>query len=149
MTNAFSVVEIDSTDGLFVETHDGVRGSAEAFRKLESKLPTLKKRKFYGVLYGKPDDGVYRACVARIDGDDPEKMGLEIGTIPGGEYARAIIKNWEENTDAIGQTFSEMARQFQMDESRPVIEFYRSQKELILYSPSFSIGKRGHLLRRV
>jgi DNA gyrase inhibitor GyrI len=131
----FSIVNRKNIDVMCVETHDGVRGSSKAFKKLESKLSTLKQRKFYGVLQGKPDDGIYRACVERVIEDDRFKNDLDKWVIPGGKYARAKIKNWEENTDVIGSTFSEMAHQFQIDGSRPVIEFYRSQKELLLFSP--------------
>lgn len=135
MSNTFSIVERKDISVMCVETTEGIKGSAEVFRKLESKLPALKKRKFYGVLFGKPDTGLYRACVELIEQDDPKLMGLERWTIPGGKYARAKIKNWEENTHLIGPTFSEMAKKYRVDETRPVIEFYRSQKELILFSP--------------
>lgn len=135
MANTFSVIDKNDVIVMGVETTEGVKGAVEAFKKLESKLPTLKKRRFYGVLFGNPNAGFYRACVELTKQDDPNLMGLERWTIPGGKYARAKIKNWEENTSLIGPTFSEMAKKYRLDETRPAIEFYRSQEELILFSP--------------
>jgi len=135
MTSLFPKVCLDSINVMYVESRNGVGGSPSAFEKLESKFPTLKNRKFYGVLFGSPVDGVYRACVQRIKQENPTIVGLAEWTIPGGMYIKATINNWEEHTDDIGPTFSKMARQSTVDASRPVIEFYRSQKELILYLP--------------
>lgn len=120
---------------MFVKSDNGVKGSAKAFLKLESKLPSLKKRKFYGVLIGKPDEGEYRSCVAIVDGDDPRKMGLSTWTIPGGKYAREKIKDWEQNLDKLPVVFNKMVKENKLDSSRPTVEFYRSQKELICLLP--------------
>jgi hypothetical protein len=51
------------------------------------------------------------------------------------------IKNWESNVSLIGPTFGKMADQQQNDDTRPMIEYYRSQKELILYSPIKDVPK--------
>ena len=113
----------------------GVPGSKGTFDKLEAKLPSLKKRKFYGVLDGTPEHGTYRACVGILDGDNPTALGLETWTIPGGKYARAKIADWEKNLDKIGPAFDELLKQYTLDPTRPTIEFYRSQEELFLFLP--------------
>ena len=113
----------------------GVKNSAKAFRQLESKLPTLRGRKFYGCLYGAPDTGKYEACVALIGLDDPEGMGLETGFVPGGKYLREKVKDWTGKEHLIAETFKKMGREANIDFSRPYIEFYKSQKELILFLP--------------
>ena len=120
---------------LCVVASNGVKGSIEAFRQLESKLPTLKQRHFYGTLFGGPENGTYRACVKLVKTDNPKLMGLETWVIPGGKYIKAIIENWESNTDLIGPTFGRMADQYNNDNTRPMIEYYRCQKELLLYFP--------------
>lgn len=111
----------------------GVKNSAQAFNKLESTLPTLKGRKFYGCLSGTPETGIYRACVAGVESDNPE--GLETWTIPGGKYLRAKIEDWVGKENMIGEVFSDMAKISNVDYDRPYIEYYRSQKELILLLP--------------
>lgn len=111
------------------------KGPSAAFNLLESKLPTLKGRKFYGTFEFKPDGEEYYACVARIDSDDPEKMQLETGTIPGGLYLRGKLMDWEKNLSKLPSLFEEMARTHDVDPKRPSLEYYRSQAELLLFLP--------------
>jgi len=120
---------------LFVFSKNGAPGASAAFNALEKKLPNLKKRRFYGVLEGLPETGVYRACIGIMEGDDPKAMGLETWTIPGGKYARAKIKNWSDHLKDIGPTFSQLENQYKKDSNRPLIEYYRSDNELLLFLP--------------
>lgn len=133
MKNCFEIV-FDEIKVMCVEA-TGVRNSAKAFLKLESKLPSLRGRRFYGVLEGEPENGIYRACVKLELNDRPGKMGLKAWSIPGGKYARAKIKDWEAYVNEIAPTFKKMSELYAVDNSRPTIEFYRSQKELLLLLP--------------
>jgi len=128
-------VELQDIPVLRVKADMKGKGPPAAFDLLESKLPTLKGRKFYGTFQPRPDGEEYYACVARIDSDDPEKMQLETGAIPGGWYARRRFPDWEKNLSKLPSTFEEMARTNHVDPSRPSLEFYRSQAELILFLP--------------
>src|SRR5690242_15342875 len=128
-------VELQEIPVLRVKADIKGKGPPAAFDLLESKLPTLKGRKFYGTFQPRPDGEEYYACVARIDSDDPERMQLETGVIPGGWYARRRFPDWEKNLSKIAATFEEMARINDVDPSRPSLEFYRSQAELILFLP--------------
>ncbi|MGH2625530.1 MAG: hypothetical protein ACRDHY_02630 [Anaerolineales bacterium] len=120
---------------MYVEAAEGVKGAREAFRKLEGLLPSLKGRKFYGTF--QPADGSYRACVVLASGDDPKSLGLETWVIPGGTYARAKLLDWAEHLDDIQRIFADMVNEFKerVDSRRPSLEFYRSQKELVLLLP--------------
>src|SRR5438034_5086547 len=89
--------------------HEG-KGPSAAFNLLESKLLTLKGRKFYGTFQFTPEGEEYYAYVARIDSDDPERMQLETGVIPGGWYARSQLMEWEKNLSRLPGLFEEMAR---------------------------------------
>lgn len=115
-------------------------GPSAAFAALEARLSTLKGRRFYGVSYGAPDGGEYYACVAAIDGDDPQHLGLESGAIPGGRYAGRKVREWERDPRVIGIRFREMVRTLgaTVDGSRPEIEFYRSRSEVHLLVPVLS-----------
>jgi DNA gyrase inhibitor GyrI len=141
MTKTFPELILKDIQVLCVVASNGVKNSVEAFRQLESKLPTLKQRHFYGTLTGSPDNGTYRACVKIVKTDNPKSIGLETWVIPGGKYIKTKIKNWESNVSLIGPTFGKMADQQQNDDTRPMIEYYRSQKELILYSPIKDVPK--------
>ena len=102
-----------------------------AFDKLEAKLETLKGRHFYGVVL----DGEYRACVAVGPDEGPGKLPYPTWVIPGGRFARRKLADWEQHRDLIGPTMMEMRTRGDFDPSRPCIEYYRSQRELLLMAP--------------
>ena len=102
-----------------------------AFRTLEAKLPSLNRRKFYGVNLG----GEYRACVSIEGTDDLNALPHAQWTIPGGRYARRRIPNWGANIRLIGPSFEELRTRPDSDPTRPSIEYYRSQRELLVMVP--------------
>ncbi|MCQ3938790.1 MAG: hypothetical protein DPW18_17345 [Chloroflexi bacterium] len=126
---------IQDIEVMFVESPNGPAGSGEAFNKLESSLETLKGRKFYATF--QYATGVYRACVEIEDPDEPERLGFQKWSIPGGLFAQEKLKNWTEHADEIPDLFDKMSQEYKgrIDSSRPSIEFYKSQKELILLLP--------------
>ena len=117
-------------------------GPAEAMRTLESKLPSLKGRRFYGVFRLLPEGEEYFACVERTATDDPLAMGLEGGTIPGGLYIRRKVLDWEKviAAGALGALFQDLARRYPIDRTRPEVEYYRSMTELHLLAPVLGRG---------
>jgi hypothetical protein len=115
------------------------KGPPEAFNQLESKLPTLRGRKFYGSYRRTPQGEEYYACVARVESDNPEAMGLETGTLPGGRYARRKVVDWE-RVIAEGRLPGIIAEAIEahgeeLDPGRFCLEFYRSQDEMVLLVP--------------
>jgi hypothetical protein len=128
-------ISLESISVMFVESPSGPQGSGEAFSKLEAGFHSLKGRKFYATF--QYPDGPYRACVAIEKGDNPAALGLEVGVIPGGKYARGKLENWTERPWEIPDEFTRLSEAYRgrVDLSRPSIEFYKSQKELILLLP--------------
>lgn len=118
---------------MYVKSESGPAGAGYAFTKLESKLLSIKGRKFYGLI---SDGGkTYLSCVAVEAGDSPETLGFELTTIPSGKYIKTKIWEWMDRLDEIYPTFRSLSKKCKEDTSRPRIEFYRSQKELILMLP--------------
>ncbi len=111
--------------------------SGKAFPDLESRLPKkegkvdLKGRRMYGAYH----NGEYRACATIKEGEDPSALGLDTWEIPRGKYARVKIDDWKNNTSKIGPAFDEMAKSYNRDAARPLIEFYRGESALILLMP--------------
>ncbi len=127
-----------------VKAENGPFGAQPAFKQLESRLPSLKGRKMYGVFYSAQNE--YFACVDRESNYNLD-MGFEKGIIPGGIYARGKIENWVEKIENIGNEFEKLEKAcrengLNLDYTRPNIEFYRSQEELIIYVP-VKIKKTG------
>ena len=123
------LVTLEDINVMFVVSPSGPQAAGEAFDRLEACLPSLKGRKFYGAML----NGEYRACVALEAQDAPAAMGLETWMIPGGLYARRKLPHWSERLPEIGKIFGELAAEYPRDPTRPNVEFYRSQKELLLF----------------
>jgi hypothetical protein len=102
-----------------------------AFAKLEGKLATLRGRRFYGVVV----DGQYRACVAIRPEDHTDALPHPTWIIPGGRFARRKLLHWEQHRHLIGHMMLQMHERADLDTSRYCIEYYRSQRELLLMAP--------------
>lgn len=126
-------VILEPTKVMYLEAEGGLSGVKQSWEKLESRLSSLKGRKFYGTYEMK--DKIYRACVAIQNKEEPRALNLAIWTIPGGKYLKEKIIGWSKRTEIIGETFNSMASDHDPDPSRPSIEFYRSQDEVILLLP--------------
>jgi hypothetical protein len=138
-------VTLESVKVMYVEAEGGLSGIRQSWSKLESKLPKLKGRKFYGT-YNFADK-VYRACVAINSEEEPEALNLQTGTIPGGKYLREKISGWSSRPEIMGETFELMAQERDPDPARPSIEFYRSQNEVILLLPILLRNGMGSVKR--
>jgi DNA gyrase inhibitor GyrI len=70
------------------------------------------------------------------EGDDPEAVGLEVGSLPGGRYARVRLTGEPPAVyDLIGATFEKLSARPDCDRSRPGIEFYRRRDVIDLLLP--------------
>lgn len=117
-------------------------GPAAAMQKLETKLSSLRGRKFYGVFRVLPEGEEYFACVEKAAGDDPRAMGLDEGRIPGGLYIRRKVFDWSKVIAAgkLPSASRDMVHHYDVDESRPEVEYYRSATELHVLIPVQSRG---------
>ena len=126
-------VERDEVAVMFIRTRDDVSLFGPAFARLEELVGT-RGRKFYGAFY--PREKEYRACVVLQEDDDPQALGLETGTLPGGPYLRARLQGEPpEVYGRIGPTFEALVATTPPDESRPSLEFYRRYDEIDLLLP--------------
>ena len=113
-------------------------GNSEAFSSLESHLETLRGRRFYGLLYPSETGLEYHAGLVPKDEEEEREFvqhGFSVRDISGGSCARIKLQDWTEKTDQIGPAFASMMEIYEIDPSRPQMEFYRSLKELHLLLP--------------
>ncbi len=128
------IAEIEPLDVLCVKAAGGLAGLGKAWEDLESKLPTLKKRKFYGAFY--PSDESYLACVVVSPEDPADGYGFERRSIPGGRCARRKMLDWRSDPGrVISEAFDAMSQKAERDRSRPALEYYRSENEVVLLMP--------------
>ncbi len=122
----------EDTPAMYVISPQGPISAADSFKKLEDAINwQLKGRKFYGTML----NGEYRANLAIVEGEDPNKLGFPVWIIPGGKYYREKISDWEKHVSEIESKFKEIINKSNYDTTRPLIEYYRSQAELFILVP--------------
>jgi hypothetical protein len=130
-----TIVDLPDLKLMVVRADEFPSGLKAAWDGLESRLSSLKGRKFYGVSRYEGSQMVYFAGVVPVSDGEVTALGLPTMTIKGGKYARAKILDWPKHTDQIAQTFGELTRDFPMDPNGWALEYYRSQSELHLLIP--------------
>ncbi|OGN97244.1 MAG: hypothetical protein A2Z77_06680 [Chloroflexi bacterium RBG_13_51_36] len=110
-------------------------GLKAAWDGLESRLSSLKGRKFYGVSRYEGSQVAYFTGVEPLSDEEVTALGLPTMMVKGGKHARAKLLDWPNHTDKIGQIFGELTRDFPMDPTGWALEYYRSQSELHLLMP--------------
>ncbi len=80
--------------------------------------------------------GKYRVCAEVKEGDDPQALGFEAATLPGGRYLCARLRGAPPAVYAqISVTFNRLSQRETPDASRPSIEYYRSRNAIDLLLP--------------
>jgi hypothetical protein len=126
------VVERVETPVMFKRVADEVGAITRSMNEVEEAVG-LRGRKYYGAF---DDSGEYRVCVQLRDDDDPQAIGLEVGSLPGGRYAlERLTGEPPEVYDLIGPTFQRLSERPDRDPSRPGIEFYRRRNIIDLLLP--------------
>lgn len=110
---------------------DGIKAS---WRAIEDKR-AIKGRKAYGLIRSTEGGMEYFAGLVS-EGELEERVtGLPVIEVPGGPCARIKLEDWQKKMDQIGLLFAQLAEEFEVDHSRPAMEFYRSFTELHLLLP--------------
>ncbi len=138
MASEFQRVERDPVKVLCVrepgDPADEPEIARRAWEQLESRLQSLRGRKFYGLYY--PERNEYLACVESKNDDDPAGLRLEEETVPGGTYLRSRLQGEpEELYPRIGPAFEQLLLAATADPSRPSAEFYRRRDQVDLLLP--------------
>lgn len=110
-------------------------GIKDSWERLETKLASLKRRKFYGLTFFQEGQLVYYAGLQPLDRNEVTALGFPTLTLKGGKYARVKLLDWNNHTDEIGPIFDELMEEYKKDLDGPTVEFYRSQSELHLMIP--------------
>jgi DNA gyrase inhibitor GyrI len=133
------VVAREDVTVMFKRVSDEQSAITRGWAELEEAVGSLRGRKFYGVFYDPAladGNAEYRVCVQIRDGDDLAPLGLELGTILGGRYARARLEGEAPGVyGLIAPTFEKLGERPDRDPSRPDVEFYRRHDAIDLLLP--------------
>jgi hypothetical protein len=126
------IVEREPVPVMFKRVADEVEAIGQGIAEVEAAIGPLRGRKCYGAFAA--DE--YLVCVQIREGDDPAAMGLEVGSLPGGRYARVRLTGEPPQLyELIATTFQTLAERPDRDPSRPGIEFYRRHDVIDLLLP--------------
>ncbi len=106
-----------------------------AWDRLESKLSSLRGRRFYGLAFLDGTRWTYYAGLEPLNEEEISNLGFQTMVVKGGRYARVKLLNWSNQTEKIGEIFAELMREYPMAPDGPAVEYYRSQSELHLLLP--------------
>jgi len=134
MSGGESLVDRDDVSVMLRRVPDEVRSIRRAWKQVEQALGSLRGRKFYGAFDATTNQ--YAVCVALRQGDDPDALDLQQGTLPGGRYIRLRLKGEPPDVyDLIPTTMESLADRPDRDLTRPLLEFYRRRDEIDLMVP--------------
>lgn len=128
------IVERAAIDVMFKVVADDQEGITAGWAEVEAAVGELRGRKFYGAV--DVDAHEYRVCVQLKDGDDPDALGLERGTLAGGRYARLRLEGEPPAVYAeIAPGFERLVQRPDHDPGRPTLEYYRRADVIDLLLP--------------
>lgn len=135
MNHHVTLIDLPNTQLVVCRASEFPAGIKAAWDQLESKLPSLRGRKFYGLTFREDEGLVYYAGLEPQDKAEIIWLGFPTLTLRGGKYARVKLLDWTKHSDQISEIFGELMEQFKKDPAGPTVEFYRSQSELHLMIP--------------
>lgn len=97
-------------------------------------LVGLRGHTFFGVVDLSADE---YWTAAKIRDDDPaDRFGLEVGEVPGGDYLSATLTGEPPALyDGIAPTVQHLRDIGDVDDARPIVEFYRRHDEIEILIP--------------
>jgi hypothetical protein len=98
------------------------------------KLVGLRGRKMYAQVDERQN--TYTVCTPVKEDDHPDRLGLELGTLPGGSYLRGrLVGDPPQIYERIGDGMAELEAMLPVDDTRPLVEFYRRHDQIELWVP--------------
>jgi hypothetical protein len=135
MKHSITVVNQPDIELVVCRANEFPAGIKHSWERLESKLPSLKGRTFYGLTFFEDGHLVYYAGLQPVDTAEVAALGFPTMKLKGGKYARVKLMDWTQHADEIGSIFDELMEAYKKDPDGPTVEFYRSQSELHLMIP--------------
>ena len=135
MEHKASIINQPDIELVVCRANEFPAGIKDAWERLESKLASLKGRKFYGLTYFEDGQLVYYAGLQPKNNEEIQALGFPTMRLKGGKYVRVKLMDWNSQADEIGPIFDELMETYRKDPSGPTIEFYRSHTELHLMIP--------------
>lgn len=113
------------------EVENSPEGIGEAFNDLVTRVGGGFRRQYYGICESKNGCPIYIAAAEATYEGEGHQFGLEEFEIEEGEYLAVIIREWRKKTESIKDVFQEMFDDDRVDCSKPFVEWYKDDDEMI------------------
>ncbi len=106
-------------------------GIGEVFESLINLLPGGASRSYYGISEMEDDQITYIATGEEKSENEAKVYRCNRYEIERGEYLAITLKDWQTKTDSIKEIFHELMQDKRSDHSKPCIEWYKSDQEML------------------
>ena len=106
-------------------------GIGEAFDTLVGMIPGGFDRPYYGIAYMNHEGMVYLATALEKYPGESTQHKCKQYTIEKGNYLVVVVSNWRTKTDLIKDVFNVMLQNESSDRTKPCIEWYKNDEEML------------------
>ncbi len=138
-------VILDAITTLSVKANRFPEEVDSAFSKIEKQYGKNSSHTFFGAINFNNAEVEYRACLEQKNKHAHNIQGIEKYIIPGGRYVSSRLLNWTRNTHLIKEIFNDLENKYIFDQTRPQLEYYKSNRELVLMLPIIEKEKQLQL----
>lgn len=113
------------------KVHSFPTGIGEAFDELIKKIPKGDERTYYGISWCIDNRITYIAAAEQKSENEPLKYNCASYTVERGEYLSVTVHDWQDKVACIKDVFTEILKDRRVDNTKPAIEIYKSNKEML------------------
>lgn len=113
------------------EVSNSPEGIGEAFTYLVTRVGGGFRRPYYGISQMRDGCLTYKAAAEETYKGEGLQYGFEEYVIEQGEYLAVVVRDWRKKTESIDDVFQEMVGDHRVDRTKPFVEWYKDDDEMI------------------
>lgn len=115
---------------MFVDAALFPEGVLEAHQALHKKISFDANRKYFGL--SRPENGIirYKAAAEELEKGEAIKNNFKSMVIREGRYRCVLLKNYQEDIESIGRTFTELIHANDIDPEGYCVEWYQGEHDM-------------------
>jgi hypothetical protein len=116
-------------------------GIGDAFEALVKMIPDGFNRSYYGISKMENSKMTYIAAAEELNNQEAEKYNCNRYIIERGDYLTIALADWQTKTDSIKDVFDQLVKDNRTDKSKPGIEWYKNEKEMLCMMKALPVNK--------
>jgi predicted transcriptional regulator YdeE len=117
---------------MYVPAQSFPEGILPAFEKLETKLPSINGRIFFGISWADKNGKImYKAAAEEKYSGESKNYELDTFTIKKGTYVSELIKDYKKDLSLVGHTFQQLLMHPELDSRGYCLEWYKGNDDVL------------------